>query len=95
MAICLFILGVLSIVAGVFILIYKVMGEDLRVIANQTAKLAQKGIVDDVAGLVGNASTLVVALNQLVKTATGVGFFLNILGILLMAAAYYLIKQGQ
>ena len=95
MAICLFILGVLSIITGVFVLIYKVMGEDLRAIATQTAKLAQKGIVEDVAGLVGNASTLVTALNQLVKTATGVGFFLNILGILLIAAAYYLIKQGQ
>ena len=69
------------------------MGKELQTIADQTSKLAQKGITDDVAGLVGNARTLIEALNQMVKTTAGVGIFLVIIGFVLLAAAYGLVLQ--
>ena len=93
MAVCLFIMGVISVGIGVFILISKVMGEDIRVIAQQTTNLAKKGIAEDVSGLVGNASTLIDSLNHLVQTTSGVGMFLFGMGFGLIAAAYYLLKQ--
>jgi hypothetical protein len=93
MSVVLFVMGVLSVGVGVFILISKVLGEDVRVIANQTARMAQKGIAEDVAGLVGNASSLIESLNQLVQTTSGVGMFLFLAGFGLIMAAYFLLRQ--
>jgi 4-hydroxy-3-methylbut-2-en-1-yl diphosphate synthase IspG/GcpE len=84
------VLGAVSLAAGIFVLFRKVMGDELRVIASQTARLAQKGITDEITGLVGNASALLEALNSLVKTTTGVGVFLTLIGFILMVVAYYL-----
>ncbi len=86
-------LGILLLIIGVVILISRVLGGEVKQIAEQTARLAQKGIAEEIAGLVGNASTLVESLNQLVRTAAGVGVFLIVIGLLLMAAAYGLVLQ--
>jgi hypothetical protein len=88
LSIGLFAMGTISFVAGVFILVTKVMNKDIQTIAKQTAKLAQKGITEDISGIVGNASALVDALNQMVKTATGIAAFLIIIGIMMILAAY-------
>lgn len=93
MAACLLGLGVIIMAIGIYVLISRVVGKDIKAIANQTARLAQKGIAEDVAGLVGNASSLIEALNQLVKTSAGVGAFLILIGLCLMAASYGLISQ--
>jgi hypothetical protein len=93
MAATLFVLGILSVLAGMIILISKVMGGDLKEITKQSIRLAQKGIAEDVAGLVGNASTLVDAVNQMVRTASGVGIFLVVIGFPLILFAYYLLMQ--
>jgi hypothetical protein len=88
-------LGAISLATGIFILFRKVMGDELKVIATQTTRLAQKGIAEEITGLVGNASALLDALNQLVKTTTGVGVFLSLIGFILMVAAYYLGLQSM
>jgi hypothetical protein len=93
MAIVLVFSGIVILGIGVFTLIKKLMGKELQTIADQTSKLAQKGITDDVAGLVGNARTLIEALNQMVKTTAGVGIFLVVIGFVLLAAAYGLVLQ--
>jgi hypothetical protein len=62
-------------------------------LAAQTAQLAKKGIAEDVAGLVGNASTLLSATNELVRTSAGIGVFLAVLGFLLMGVATWLVLQ--
>ncbi len=93
MAIGTFILGVITFGIGVAILIYSSMGKDVRTIANQTAKLAQKGIAEEVAGLVGNASSLISAMNGMVHTSAGIGLFLNVIGLLMMAGSFWLVLQ--
>ena len=93
MAACLFVMGVVSIGAGVFILMTKILGDDLKIIAKQTARIAEKGITDDVVGLVGNASTLVDSLNQLVKTTTGIAVFLVGIGVILILSSYVVVTQ--
>jgi hypothetical protein len=93
MAATMFVLGILSEIAGMIILISKVMGGDLKEISKQSIRLAQKGIAEDIAGLVGNASTLVDAVNQMVRTASGVGIFLVVIGFPLILLAYYLLMQ--
>jgi TRAP-type uncharacterized transport system fused permease subunit len=84
------VMGVIALATGIFILFRKVMGDELKVIASQTTRLAQKGIAEEITGLVGNASALLDALNQLVKTTTGVGVFLTLIGFILLVVAYYL-----
>jgi hypothetical protein len=85
----LFILGVITFITGLIILASKAMSRDIRTISKQTAQLAQKGIAEDVAGLVGNASALMNALQQMVKTATGIGVFMVLLGVILIAASIF------
>lgn len=93
MATALMAVGVIVLGVGVFVLVSKLMGNDIRTIATQTAKLAQKGITEDITGLVGNARTLIETLNEMVKTTAGVGVFLILLGITLMGGAYALVMQ--
>jgi len=91
MACALLLCGVVILGIGVYTLIGKIMGKELRTIADQTAKIAQKGITDEISGLVGNARSLIEVLNDMVKTTAGIGIFLVVLGFLLMAAAYVLV----
>jgi len=93
MAVCLMGMGIISLVSGILTLVFRVSGKDIHTLASQTLRLAQKGVADEVAGLVGNASTLLEALNQLVRTATGVGVFLILVSFLLFAGSYFLINQ--
>jgi hypothetical protein len=50
-------------------------------------------LADEISGLVNSASALVVSLNQLVKTASGVGIFLITLGMIMIGASYWVISQ--
>jgi hypothetical protein len=93
MAFSLFVLGMLTTIIGILILTTRVTNKDLRTIANQTSRLAQKGLAEEVAGLVGNASSLLDAMNQLVRTTTGVGVFLTLLGLCLMCAAGWIVLK--
>ena len=95
MAACLFVMGIICIGAGVFLLVSKVLGDEIKLIAQQTSQLAQKGIAEDVSGLVGNASSLIDALNQLARTASGVGIFLVLMGFVQVIAAYLVVAQIQ
>lgn len=93
MAGSLFFLGFGTFVLGVFILITKALGRQVKTITQEATNLTQKGITDDIAGLVGNASILLSEMNSLVKTAAGIGIFLILTGLLLLAASYWLVLQ--
>jgi len=93
MAVSMFVIGVVSIAAGVFLLVSRIVGDDVKVIAQQTTKIAQKGLADDIAGLVGNASSLIEGLNQLIKTTSGIGTFLVVVGIVIVVASFFMAMQ--
>ena len=93
MAAILFVMGLIALGIGIYILSSQAVGRNVRVIANQVTKLAQKGISEDVAGLVGNASALLSALNQLARSAAGIGVLLIAISFILIAAAYGLLIQ--
>jgi hypothetical protein len=87
MSMLIFTLGICSTITGVVILAARAAGREVQTLAAQATRLAQKGMAEDVAGLVGNASSLLDAVNQLIRTTAGVGVFLTIFGLLLMIAA--------
>ena len=93
MATVLFILGLIVMVISIFILTRQAIGRDIQTIAKQTTKLADKGITENIAGLVGNASALINALHDLSKSNTGIGVFLVFLGITLLTTAYFISRN--
>ena len=83
----LFLLGTVTFASGMIILISRTMGKDIRAITQQTSELAQKGLIDDLSGLVGNASALLTATSQMIRTTAGIGIFLIILGIVFISTS--------
>jgi len=93
MAVLVFVLGVITCLTGILILSRRATGKEVKTLTAQTTALAQKGLAEDVAGLVGNATSLMNAMNQLVLTTAGVGVFLTILGLLMIGIACWLTLQ--
>ncbi len=89
----LFTLGSLSILAGIIILIKQAYSSELKVLADQTSRLVQKGIAEDIAGLVGQASTLLNAINDLIRSTAGLGFTLILVGFVLNSTAAFIAYQ--
>jgi len=88
-----FFLGMGTFVAGVLIVAFRASSNDVKTLALQTSRLVQKGVAEDVAGLVGNATELMDTMNQLVRTTKGVGIFLMLMGLLLMGLASWFALQ--
>jgi len=86
-------LGVIAMGAGIILLITRVSGKAVHTIAAQTARLAQKGLTEEIARLVGNASSLMDAINQLVRTSAGIGIFLVLFGFIMLVAAFMMVKM--
>ena len=93
MAISLFTLGLLGVIIGITILVTRTASKEVRTLATQTTRLAQKGLSDDIVGLVGNTSALLEALNALVRTTAGIGVFITIVGLLMMVASGWFAYQ--
>lgn len=90
MLLTVFALGLAILITGILILVLRASGRDVQTLAAQTTQLAQKGLAEDVAGLVGNATNLLEVTNQLVRTTAGIGVFLTLLGLILMAGSFLL-----
>ncbi len=88
-----FILGMSTFILGIFILTGRALSKDINTLASQTSKLAEKGIADDISGLVGNTSALMDSLQQLVRTTAGIGIFLTVVGLLMITASIWLLSQ--
>ncbi len=85
-------LGIIAIGAGIIVLITRVSGKAVQTIAAQTAKLGQKGLAEEITGLVGNASSLMEAIDQLARTSAGIGVFLVLFGFVMLVSAFLMAK---
>ena len=83
-------LGLISFITGFIVLVTRVLGKGITKIAKETQKVVQKGITEEIASIIGNASVLIDSLNQMVTTAAGIGVFLMVLGVLLMDGSFAL-----
>ena len=75
--------GVISIGAGILILVSRASDKAVQTWLARRPP-GPKGITEEISGLVGNASTLVEALNQLVRTSAGIGIFLVMFGFVML-----------
>jgi len=90
-----FILGCMCVLLGIFMLVSRGYSKEIRALATHSARLGHKGMAEEITGLVNSASELVGALNSLVKTASGAGLFLILLGIGMISASYWVVEQIQ
>jgi len=86
-----FLMGISTFLTGVLILVAGSWWRDLRTLTAQTSRIAQKGLAEEISGLVGNASVLLTSINDLVHTTTGIGVFLTITGLILMSITFWLV----
>jgi len=94
-AVAVFILGCMCVLLGAFVLIGRGHTGDVKLLAAHTARLAQKGMAEEVTGLVSSASALVTSLNDLVRTSNGTGVFLITLGLMMIGASYWILTQVE
>jgi hypothetical protein len=86
----LFVVGLITFITGAVILIMRSRNKEINALTSQTSQIVKKGLAEDVAGLVGNTSALLSAMNDLAKTQNGIGIILIIVGTLLMLVSCYL-----
>jgi hypothetical protein len=82
--------GLLSLLAGILILIGRSFTREMRTLADTSTELSKRAINHDMTSLAESVTEILSQVNQLMKTAAGVGAFLIIVGVALMAGAYWL-----
>ena len=92
-SVAVFILGCMCILMGAFVLIGRGQSAEVKMLAANTARLAQKGLSEEITGLVNGASALVGSLNDLVRTSNGTGVFLITIGLMMIGASYWILTQ--
>ncbi len=93
MAICLFLLGACSCVAGLWTILARRYQQALRSISAHSARVSSKAITDvGLAPLIEAFSGLINALDQLIRTTVGIGVFLCLAGAGLCLAAFWMLS---
>lgn len=92
MSATIFVVGLATFVIGTAILIAGAFGKERANILAQTNRLAQKGLAEEVSGLVGNVSTLLSAMNEMLTTRNGTGIVMMLIGGGLMITSFYLTR---
>ncbi len=93
LAIILAVMGIITFLVGIIILAFKVKSDEFNSITEQSAKLMEKGLVDNVSDLMGSTTSLLDTINQMVKTKAGIGVFLVLITFVLFGVAYYLMTS--
>lgn len=94
MGLTFFVAGLIAIGAGMTMLIIGPYRKEAQIIASQSARISQKALTDNIAGVVQSATTLVQAVNDLIRTSSGNAIVLIVVGALFEAAAYRLLIVG-
>ena len=87
------VLGCVSLALGLYMLVARGYASEMKIIAAQSARLGQKGLSEEVAALVANSSRLLDSINSLVRTSAGIGVFLVVVGVILLAGSYFILNQ--
>lgn len=92
-----FLMGAVTFFMGVFKIFSRASGGEVQTVAAETARLVNKGLLEEMAGIVGQSSELMNSVNQMVRTERGSGVTLVMIGIIMMAGsigAAFLIVRG-
>jgi hypothetical protein len=90
MASGLFLIGLITFATGVAILVIRSIGRETQAVSKSILHITEKGIADDLSGLVDNASALMTATTNLIQTTKGIGVFLIVSGSVFMILGIFL-----
>jgi hypothetical protein len=82
--------GLLCLVAGILVLLFRGFTKEMRVLAGTSTELSKRAITHDMTALASSVSEILDLINQMMKTAAGVGAFLILVGVAMMGVAYWL-----
>ena len=86
--------GVIALILGLRTMLAHDYQQTLRKLAVQSAQISQKGLGDvAIAPMLDAGARLIDAVNQLVRTAVGIGVFLCISGVAMMVSAYLMVSR--
>jgi hypothetical protein len=91
MGLAFFPLGLFSVIAGLIILVAGPYRQEAKVLAQQSARIGQKGLTGDITLVTQSATALVDSVNSLIRTSSGNAVVLVIVGAILETAAYWLL----
>jgi hypothetical protein len=91
MGLAFFPLGLFSVIAGLIILVAGPYRQEAKVLAQQSARIGQKGLTGDITLVTQSATALVDAVNSLIRTSSGNAIVLVVVGAILEASAYWLL----
>lgn len=91
MGLAFFPVGLFAILSGLIILMSGPYRTEAKILAQQSARLSQKGLTDNISLVAQSAASLVESVNGLIKTSSGNAIVLVIVGFLLEAACYWLL----
>ena len=89
----LILIGFMSLIFGLVVLAKKALSKEIDEVTSEAAKLAKKGLLNDVGGSLQSASFLVKEMTELIKTSRGIGLTLIIIGIVLVAGGLAVFKN--
>jgi hypothetical protein len=72
--------GIISFLVGMWLMIRTISSSEVKNLAVQTTRLVQKGLAEDVAGLVGNANNLMETMSRLSEDKRGASVVLLVFG---------------
>lgn len=91
MTVTLFLIGVVSSIAGLWIVMAKEYHRAMRQLSNQAVRISGRAVTQDaVAPVIDSAARLVEAISQLIRTAAGIGAFLCIAGVGICVVAFWM-----
>lgn len=94
MAACVFVLGLSSCAAGMWMILSRQYQKVLKSISAQSAKVSSKAVTDSaMAPVIDAISGLVEAIDKLVRTSVGVGVFLCLAGVVLCVASFWMLSM--
>ena len=91
MGLAFFPLGLFSVISGLIILVAGPYRQEAKVLAQQSARIGQKGLTGDITLVTQSATALVDSVNSLIRTSSGNAVVLVIVGAILETAAYWLL----
>ncbi len=96
MAAVLFVVGIVMIVAGLFIILAREYQETMKLLSTQAPKLAGKAITDQsVLAAIEGTTRLLDSVKGLIQTAVGVGAFLCLFGVGVCGLAFWMARLAD
>ncbi len=87
--------GLLACLSGLLLLIVRPYHKEAEALAAHSARIGQKALTDNIAAVAQSATSLIEAVNNLIRTSSGNAVVLIAVGAGFELAAYYLLVSGK